>query len=324
LKSGDLLRLFLAGTIALSGGPARAAKPKSSLAYQYYSRGVELSGRQKWVDARKQFQAAIDLNPAYVLSYIEFARAAVMEGKRQAGLEKLAAAAVFAKSKEDKERLRHERENLSEIFYTNETFQQYQNGLNYLRLDRPGSAVEALERALKTESDNVLVLTAFARALRQEERNKEAIAVLERAFALNDGKTEVRVDLAEISLAATPEHALELLRPLRGRDTSERTAWVEAQALSALNRNREAIEVLRQAFEKNPGSLYAPLWLGRFYAQESTGAWNARKYLMTFQKRAESQRALLDKDNSSQEARQLKAARTEAEQILVRVNRSLE
>jgi tetratricopeptide (TPR) repeat protein len=315
---------LLIGAVLTLANQAEAAKPKISLAFQYYSKGAELAGHKKWEEARKQFQAAIDLNPAFMPSYLEFARAAVMEGKRQLGLEKLSAASAFAKNREDKEKLLREQENLSEIFYTNETFQQYQNGLNYLRLDRPGSAVEALEKALKTESDNVLVLIAYGRALKQEERSKEAVVALERALAINEGKAEVRLELADLYLASAPTKSLELLRPLHGRDGGERAAWVEAQALSALSRNPEAIELMHQAFEKSPSSLYAPLWLGKLYAQETNGAWNARKYLMTFQRRAESQNALLDKDNVSPEAKQLRAARTEAEQILSRVNRSLE
>ncbi|MGZ3700574.1 MAG: hypothetical protein ACXWSD_02265, partial [Bdellovibrionota bacterium] len=173
---------------------SHAAKPKSSLAYQYYSRGVELNSRKKREEALKQFQSAIDLNPSFVTSYIEFARTSVMLGRRQQGLEKLDAAMTVARTKEDRERVRKERSSLSEIFYTNETFQWYQNGLNFLKLDRAGSAVDALERAMRTEPDNILVLTAYAQALRHEDRVKDAVAALERAFKLNDGKREVRLE----------------------------------------------------------------------------------------------------------------------------------
>jgi hypothetical protein len=56
---------------------------------------------------------------------------------------------------------------------------------------------------------------------------------------------------------------------------------------------------------------------------ESNGAWNARKYLMTFLRRSDSL-VPLQRDDAGPEARQLKAARAEADQILARVNRSLE
>jgi hypothetical protein len=85
--------------------PALGAKPKSSLAYQYYSKGVELAAKKHWDDALKQFQSAIDLNPSFVTAYIEFARTSVMLGKRGQGLEKLDAAESASRTKEDKERV---------------------------------------------------------------------------------------------------------------------------------------------------------------------------------------------------------------------------
>jgi tetratricopeptide (TPR) repeat protein len=302
---------------------ALAAKPKTSLAYKYYTRGTELALHKKWEDALKQFQSAIDLNPAFVTSYIEYARTAVMMGKRQLGLQKLDAAIEITRSKEDKERIQRERENLSDIFYTNETFQQYQNGLNYLKLDRPRSALDALEKALRTEPDNLLVLTAYAKALKLEERPKDSMAALERALELNSSKREVRLDLAEASLGPTPERSLSLLQPLQGSIADERAVILKAQALSQLKRNREAIETVRVLYDKQPTALYASFWLGKLYAREPNGAWNARKYLMTFLRRSEPQ-ALSWKDDLGSEARLLKGARGEAELLLANVNKSLE
>jgi tetratricopeptide (TPR) repeat protein len=309
--------------VGFAAPASEAAKPKSTLAYQYYTKGVELNARKKWEEALKQYQSAIDLNPSFVTCYIEFARASVMLGRRQQGLGKLEAAMAVARTKEDRERIQRERESLSEIFYTNDTFQQYQNGLNYLRLDRSGSSIEALDRARQTEPDNLLVLSAYARALRQEDRTKEAIPVLERALALNDGKREVRLELAEASLGSNPGRSHELLQATLAGGIDERGTILDAQALSALKRNREAIEAMRILFEKQPSSLYAPFWLGKLYEKESNGAWNARKYLMTFIRRAEPQVVGM-KDDGSPELRLLKATRAEADQILARVNRSLE
>lgn len=322
LKQNQIQLLFLVLGFFPSAA-AFSAKPKASLAYQYCTRGTELASHKKWDEALKQLQNAIDLNPAFVSCYIEYARTAVMMGKRQLGLQKLDAAMGVARSKEDQERLQRERESLSDIFYTNETFQQYQNGLNYLKLDRSRSALDALERALKTEPDNLLVLTAYARALKLEERPKDAIAALERALELNGSKREVRLDLAEASLGPTPERSLTLLQPLQGNMGDERAVILKAQALSQLKRNREAIETVRLLYDKQPASLYASLWLGKLYAQEPNGAWNARKYLMTFLRRTESQ-ALAMKDDNGLEARQLKGARSEADQLLAKVNKSLE
>jgi hypothetical protein len=90
-----------------------------------------------------------------------------------------------------------------------------------------------------------------------------------------------------------------------------------------LKRNHEAIDLVRGFYERQPGSLYAPFWLGKLYEREADGAWNARKYLMTFIRRAEPQIQVSSEENS-QDIRQLKATRLEADQILARVNRSLD
>jgi tetratricopeptide (TPR) repeat protein len=287
---------------------------------------VELEGKKKWQEALERFQSAIDLNPSYAASYLEWARSAVMLKRRKEALDKLTSALAIVRGKDEKERIEKERENLSDIFYTNDTFQQYQNGLNYLRLGRSDSAVDAIEKALKTEPDNLLVLLAYAKALQAEDRQKEALAALERAFALNDGKREVRVDLAELSLAQNPERTILLLKPLQSDAPDERVAWLQAQALSALKKNKDAIEYLKKAAEKQPDWQYAPFWLGKLYALEPNENWNARKYLMTFLKRTEPVEEKDNKDNpeSDAEGRKLRSARAEAEAILARVNKSLE
>jgi tetratricopeptide (TPR) repeat protein len=317
---GNAMAFFLLITLSAQ---AAATRPGPGLAYQNYTKGVELAAKKKWKDALEKFQSAIDLNPAYVASYLEYARTAVMMGERTKGLQKLSAALEFARSRDDREKIGKERDNLSEIFYTNETFQLYQNGLNYLKLDRASSALEALEKALKTEPDNVMVLTAYGRTLREQDRTKEAQEVLERALSLNDGKREVRIELANILLPTKPEKSMQLIKPFLENLTDERLASIYAQALSGTKKNRDAIEFLKVAYEKQPSWTFAPLWLGKLYSQEPDGGWNARKYLMTFLRRTEIETQSVTAENSP-ESLKIKASRAEAEAILARVNRALE
>jgi thioredoxin-like negative regulator of GroEL len=169
----------------------------------------------------------------------------------------------------------------------------------------------------------VLVLLAYARALRQEDRGKEAITILQRALKLNDGKREVHLTLADALLSTDPAATHELLTGISGAGSDERAVWLDAQALSSLHRNGEAIELVRGYFDRQPGSLYAPFWLGKLYEKESKGFWNARKYLMTFMRRADPLLTAAKEENTA-EAKQLRAARAEADQILARVNKALE
>lgn len=299
------------------------AKPAANLAYQNYTRGGELAAKKKWSEALEKFQAAIDLNPTYIDAYIEWARASVMAGHRREGLERLSAALLQARTNAERERLNRERDSLSDIFYTNDTFQRYQNGLNYLRLDNPGGAAESLEKALQTEPDNVAVLYAYGRALQADERRKEALGAFERAFALNEGNRDVRLDLAEALVAQNPERTIQLLQPVL-EPLEERVAWLQTQALASMKKTKDAITFLHESFEKNPSWPMAPFYLGRLYSIESGGGWNARKYLMTFLKRTEKASEPEIAEPSSPEVRKLRAARAEAEAILTRVNRSLE
>ena len=320
--------ILLAGFASAAPASARnvakpAAKGAPNLAYQNYTRGGELAAKKKWPEALEKFQSAIDLNPTYIDAYIEWARAAVMAGRRREGLERLTAAMPVARNAAERERLTKERDSLSDIFYTNDTFQRYQNGLNYLNLERAASAAESLEKALQTEPDNVAVLYAYGRALQADERRKEALAAFERAYALNDGNRELRLDLAEALVTQNPERAVQLLDPVK-EPLDERVAWLETQALASMKKNKDAIDYLRENYEKNPSWPMAPFWLGRLYSSESDGGWNARKYLMTFLKRTEKAAEPENPEPSSPEVRKLRAARAEAESILTRVNRSLE
>lgn len=311
-----LLCLWLGLAVGAEAAP-------NSLAYQRYSRGVELATKKKWDAALQQFQEAIDLNPQYAASYVEWARAAVMMGRRKDALAKITAGLAFARGSEERKRLARERDSLADIFYTNETFQRYQNGLNYLKLDRPASAVEQMELALKTEPDNVAILAAYAQALQAEERTKEALSALERAHALHEGNVAVRTELAEATLTQNPERAQQLIRPLLAEAFEERVALIQAQALSALRKNKEALEFLRQQMERKPAWIFVPYWLGKLYSLEADGGWNARKFLMTFLKRTEAES---EKEGAlaTAEGRRLKATRAEAEAILTRVNKLLE
>lgn len=302
-----------------------SAWAKTNLAFQSYSKGMELVDKKKWTDALEQFDFALKANPSYVSAHIEWARTAVLLGRRKEALEKLNLAIASIKQKEDKEKIARERESLSDVFYTNETFQQYQNGLNYLKLERTGSAVEALEKALKTEPENLLILSAYAKALLAEEKQKDATEILERAFQLNSGRKEIRVSLADLLLSQNPERSVFLVKPIVESDPPEEEAsWVYAKALSALKKNREAIEFLKEIVDRQPTWIMGSYWLGKMYSLEYDGGWNARKYLMTFLKRSESFVTPNAAEPISAEARRWKATRAEAEEILERVNKSLE
>ena len=299
----------------------KSAPAKSGLAYQTYTRGVELVGKKKFDDAVRNFKAAIEMNPRFTDAYVENARALVLLGKRKEGLASLSEGLLQVRSRDDRERLANERQNLSEIFYTNEVFQEFQNGLNYLTLERLGSAVDALEQAKKKEPDNVLILSAYARALQEEGKSAEALKVLSEAHQLNETNFAVKLDLVEIMSEENPGKALDLLQPVLNESNEERIALLEVKALNALQKNTEALDFLKDRAEKQQNWILAQYWLGKLYSQENNGAWNARKYLMTFLRRSDP--LLLNVEKKS-EVKKLKSARLDAENLLLQVNKKLE
>lgn len=301
--------LFLLGSISAQGAGS---------AYQAYSKGIEFESKKEYEKAVDQFKKATGLKSNYIAAYIECARSYVMLGKREDGLAELSTAFSNSKEKEDWERITKERSTLSELFYTNETFQSYQNGLNYLRLDRSNSALEAFEKAYAVEPTNMLVLLGYARALEAEDNQKLRLEILERAYQINEGKREARIALADALISEDEARAYELLRFVASdRSASEEAVILYSRALWALKRKKEAMEFLGERSEKHPAWIMSQFWLGKFYASELGGAWLARKHLMTFLKRVE---PLMQGEN----ARNWKTVKTEADVVLIQVNKSLE
>lgn len=318
---GKLAHLFLLAAIFILGSVSESCA-KVAPAYQSYSKGLELVGKKKWPEAMDKFEATISQNPSFVSAYLEWARAAMMVNRRTDALNKLSDALKVARNESERKKVTEERDSLSEIFFTNEAFQAYQYGLNFLSLEQTRKATESLEKAKALEPDNVLVLVSYARALQLDERGPEALENLEKAFALNESLKTVRIDLAEAIVARNPQRAQQLLRPLLQGAPQENVFWLQAQALSAQRRNKEAVEFFRAAVDRNPQWQFAPFWLGKLYSLESNGAWNARKFLMTFLKRT--QKNAQGNASETSEGRKLLAARAEAEELLARVNQTLE
>lgn len=290
---------------------AQASAAREPQAFTAYTKGVELLEKKRYADAVERFQRAISQRPGYVAAYIDCARAYVLWGKRSEGLAKLEQALRFAKKNDEKERISRERSQLAEIFYTNATFQHYQNGLNFMRLERVGAAVSAFEKALSLEPDNVAILSAYAQAIQQEEGWGAAVKALELAHRLNPERRETRVLLADAVLSTQPERSLQLIRPVLREAPAEESGWIlQLKALTSVKKEKEGLDALREQADRNPRWTEAHYWLGKHYALRPEDGWLARKHLLIFLKRDEAQELP-------------KTMRDEAEALLARVNKSL-
>lgn len=292
--------------------------------YQQYSRGVELAAQGKCKEAVEKFQGAIKLTPSFTSSYVDLARCQVLLGSRAAGLESLLLGIEKAKRDDDRQRLRKELASLSEVFYTNDVFQKYQSGLNYLRLSRFSAAAEELTAAQEKEPENMLVLLALAKSLKLDGRAARAKELLLQAVHWNPGKTEAVEDLSAMIWEEQPEQVLKLLEPLqKGKNSSELGLTFYALALTKMKRSKEGLELLRNAVEDNNNWVQSAYWLGKAFSEEANGNWMARKYLMTFQRRVDGV-FQNQKNLFPYELEEFKALKKQADALLVRVNQALQ
>jgi len=320
-----VLGFFASSTVLL---PEALGAKKQNSAYLLYTKGVELSAKKKYGEAIDKFAKAISQNPSFVAAYIEYARALALQGKRGLALEKLEEGFKATSSTQDKAKLQQERVQLSELFYTNKTFQQYQDGLNFLRLDRAGVAVSSFEKALTVEPDNVAILLGYAQAIQMEEGLSAGVRPLERAFQINPEKKETRTMLGEALIQGEPEKAAGLLRPLaKQADASEQVSVLYARSLFEQQnelKQKEASDFLHERVDKNTTWSIAMFWLGKFYAKNPENYWLARKYLMMYLKREDEKKLLLSSDATAAVPARPNVLHEEAEKILSRVNKGLQ
>lgn len=303
-----MIYLFLSACLALA---APAPTPVGSGA-KLYARGLELLQKKDTDGALLKFADAIKQQPSFIPSYIDYARTAVLLKKRKDGLDKLELGLKQATKKDDRQRLMEERANLTEIFFTNQCFQQYQNGVNNLHMERWSAAVSDLEHALQAEPDNVAILAAYGEALGKDNNSTASIKAYEQALLLNPDKKEARLGLAEALDDKQSKRILALVEPLALQsDGPERAALVYAKALVSLGKPKDANEFLRLRAERNSDWVESLFWLGKNYSQNKEGSWMARKYLMMFLKR-------------EREHPMTAAMREEAQTLLARVNDQLQ
>lgn len=307
-------RWLLAGALVL-GACQAFARERSSGGDDPFAAGMRYAAERKYVEANERFERAIHDDPTQIAPYIESARALVLAGKRREGLKRIETALQIARKRSDIDRLKDQRRLLSEIFYTNTTFQRYQDGVNNMKGMKLRAAIEAFEQALATEPDNVEVMIAYARALQSVDDWKESVNVLEQAFALNNDKKEARVLLAKALLNTNQERTIQLLKSLVDDPKETEDVLVTyAQALAKRGEVDKAIDILQRDVDRHTDRLRSLYWLGKFHADRSESRWIARKHLQTFLKRSD--RAEVESE--------LRGLQQEARRIVERINAELE
>lgn len=116
-------------------------------------------------------------------------------------------------------------------------------------------ALEQFRRALELDEDNFTARYNLGALLAQQGDTETARGHLEEAVRLRPGDAAARLELGRLLLAAgEPEKALEHFRESAANRLTEDARLGEAAALVALDRHREAKELLEQAHRRVPES----------------------------------------------------------------------
>lgn len=298
----------------------RSAPVSGASSFQSHSKGVDLVARGKCKEALSFFEEANRINPAFSSAWLERGRCLVLLGDRAKAIAVMGEGIKRAPRGEDQARLSRELHTLSEFFYTNETFQKCQDGLNLLRKGMAEEAVESLQEALVKEPENTLVLTSLGRARILAAMKDKAREPLEKALELNPERVDAKELLGQLLWDKEPARVLDLLEPLsRKRGAGEDTVLFAALAMAQMKRTRDATELLRSHVEERGDWLRGTFWLGKLLAEDKKNAWAARKYLMTFQRRLDGY-LQLRADLPLHEREMLKSFKTESDLLLSRVN----
>lgn len=291
--------------------------------------GMKLVRERSYAEAVEMLEAAVAEDPHFITAHLELARSLVMSGRRLDGLNRLAKAQRLAKSTSDQRRIRHQRDLLAGIFYTNETFQHYQDGLNLMRDRKTRGATQSFEKALAKEPDNAQILTAYGDALLSLDDRNQSVKLLERAHSILPERNDVRISLANGLLNKDPERAATLLRSLVSDSSAEESSVLTyVQALERIGKIRDAIAVLRRTTSEHRNRLQSVFWLGKYYSLQPEGAWMARRYLMIFLRRLEGADEEIPTAAQSGAAAKKRAAlmdglRRQAKSLLERINADL-
>lgn len=239
---------------------------------------------RRWPEAAIVLRSLHRHDPSSVGVSLDLSRALAFSGRREEALSLLEQLLSREKKASRREFLMRRVRVLSRMFYSNDSFQAYQDGVNLLSAGKYRPARERLEKALALEPDNVEVLVRIGQSLVLEQDEDSAAERLKFARKLNAFEPEVRLWLGRaMHRRGELREAVEELRIAQQELGNSQLAPVwYAEALSASGQRGAAAEVLEKDSQANPFHLESLLASAK---QRLSGApreaqlWAARKEL---------------------------------------------
>jgi predicted Zn-dependent protease len=218
-----------------------------------YEEAQTLMNHQKWPEAAIILQGVLKEAPHYSPAAIDLARSLVYSSRREEALSVLEEAVSHEKGPRRAVLIRRERV-LARLFVTNETFQGFQEGVNFLDARKFGSACERLAQVLEREPDNVEILTRLGQCRLLDGDADSAAERLRLARKLSPHEPQVRLWLGRaLQQRGEIEEALTELRSARQelKDSELAAIWL-AEALASNGQRTAATDVLDQDVKQNP------------------------------------------------------------------------
>jgi len=291
--------LAFAGLLALSSWNARAQVPGVGLSQPEpeplpesagilttsdYFEAKQFIKKNRWEEAAIVLRSVHRKSPEFTPAAIDLAIALTQTERREEALDVLIQSTGREKKGKRDTLIRRVRV-LSRLFFTKETFQTYQDGLNLVALGKYRAARERFEKTLSIEPDNVEVLTRIGQCSVLDRDFDSAAERLRLARKLNPFEPEVRLWLGRaLHQRGEIKEAVAELRAVAEELPSSELApvWL-AEALSSLGQKAAAMKVLDDDSKAQPFHLLGLMALAKLQAQTITRdpqiLWSARKNL---------------------------------------------
>jgi len=258
------------------GVEARSAESLSGPEFQIYQNSdyfeaKQLLTKRKWNEAAIVLRTVLQRSPDFTPAAVGLANALAYSGRREEALSILGQM-IGKESPKSRNALISRTRVLSKVFLVKETFQIYQDGLNFLFAKKTRAARDKFEKALKLEPDNVEILTRLAQCMVLDGDFDSASERLRLARKLNPYEPEVKAWLGRaLSQRGEAMDALtELQVAQRETPLSEMTAIWLAEALQNSGQKTQAIQVLEENIHTYPNHVAALFELEKMRMTEAS------------------------------------------------------
>ena len=237
--------------------------------------------QERWLDAQRQFEAAIQLNPALAIAHLHLGLAMHAQGQPDAAKEltqaqqlapdnpaiRIELGKALAAAGQDEQAISLFQQVLQQQPESTEA--KYELALALQRSNKVQDAIALLRSVVAAEPRNADALTNLGMALTQAQQAKDAVPVLQHSTALAPQSVTAHQDLAAayVQLSQVADAIRELHTALKLSPDTSQLHYDLGLALKMQDDAADAIPELEAAEKLDPTAPEAPYVLGVLYMQ---------------------------------------------------------